>query len=68
MVLHTHIYRTNLINDVEQYVKLLRLRENERGGEGCYCKSESYQSGSMHVNESIDRRADRCCIYNTGEG
>lgn len=22
----------------------------------------------MHVNESIDRRADRCCIYNTGEG
>lgn len=29
---------------------------------------ESYQSGSMHVNESIDRWVDRCCIYNTGEG
>lgn len=27
----------------------------------------SYQSGSMHVNESIDRGLDRYCIYNTGK-
>lgn len=59
------------MNYEEQHAKLLRWRENERGRRmllRAVRGKESYQSGSMHVNESIDRRVDRCCIYNTREG
>lgn len=49
-----------------------REREAERGDrKRCYregSEQESYQSGSMHSNEFIDRPADRFCIYNTWEG
>lgn len=62
--LHT---RKKTMNDEEQYVALLRKSKKGRKRERCYSEYQSYQSGSMHVNESIDRGADRCCIYNTGE-
>lgn len=42
--------------------------ESETDAVATGSESESYQSGSMHVNESIDRGLDRCCIYNTGKG
>lgn len=31
-----YIYRDKIMNDVEEYVKLLRWREKEREREGCY--------------------------------
>lgn len=68
---HTHIYRDKILNDVERYVKLLRRREKKGQRRDAIASSsewESYQSGSMHVNEPIDRWADQCRIYNTREG
>lgn len=44
-----------------------RAKEGEKEAIATGSESESYQSGSMHVNEPIDRSADRCCIYNTGK-
>lgn len=68
---HTHIYGDKILNDVERYVKLLGWRQKKgqrRDAIASGSEWESYQSGSMHVNEPIDRRADQCRIYNTGEG
>lgn len=38
--LYTHMYicRDKIMNDAEEYVMLLRWREEEREREGCYCK------------------------------
>lgn len=72
-VLHVHIYLywDKRINDAEEYIMAVKQPERRREKSDVIAsgsEQESYQSGSMHVNESIDRGADRYCIYNTGEG
>lgn len=62
--------RDKRINDAEEYIVAVKPREGKEKSDVVASGSEweSYQSGSMHVNECIDREADRYCIYNTGEG